>query len=288
MAFYGNIFLQAKSERKGCTNMKTIRAVIADNDEAYRLRLRNFMGAYGISCVGEAADGESAVEVIMSEKPDVVVTDLLLSHRDGAGVIHDVKRLLGESSPVFLVVASVGTKDMISDALECGARYCVVKPASAKSICSKIIKLSGKSSELNLDGHTEVLPTVRRISDPVDRTEAVEREATEIIRKVGVSANRKGYGYLRRAVVFSESDGGMSRYSTDIYPRIARQFSATATGVERAIGHSLESAWSGEKTENFLEVCERLHLSPYRKPKNSEFIAAVADVVAMRVNSRMR
>ena len=266
--------------------MKTIRAVIADSDEAYRLRLREYMGAYGISCVGEAADGESAVEVIMSEKPDVVVTDLLLSHRDGAGVIHDVRRLLGESSPVFLVVASVGTKEMISEALECGARYCLVKPASAKSICSKILKLLGKGDDSGNGIHTE--GTSKTYADPIDRAEAVEREASELIRKTGVSANRKGYGYLRRAVVFSESEGGMSRYSTDIYPRIARQFSATATGVERAIGHSLESAWSGEKTENFLEVCELLHLSPYRKPKNSEFIAAVADVVAMRVNSRMR
>jgi len=72
-----------------------IRAVIVDDEELARKRLTRLLRVYGeeVGIVGEASDGEEAVGVISSLRPDVVFLDVQMPGFDGFEVVRrlDVK-----------------------------------------------------------------------------------------------------------------------------------------------------------------------------------------------------
>jgi two-component system KDP operon response regulator KdpE len=69
--------------------------LIVDDEQAIRRFLRVALTTEGYSVI-EAANGQTAVSIVASEKPDVVVLDLGLPDIDGV----EVTRLLRKSSRV--------------------------------------------------------------------------------------------------------------------------------------------------------------------------------------------
>ena len=60
-----------------------IEVVIADDEVDIRLLLKLQLRQFGISVVGEAADGEEAVKLCETTKPHVIVLDLLMPRMSG-------------------------------------------------------------------------------------------------------------------------------------------------------------------------------------------------------------
>jgi two-component system LytT family response regulator len=68
-----------------------IRALIVDDEEPARAKVRALLAdAPDLEVVGEAADGERAVEAIAETRPDVVFLDIQMPRLDGFGVIERV------------------------------------------------------------------------------------------------------------------------------------------------------------------------------------------------------
>lgn len=78
-----------------------VEVVIADDETDIRLLLRLQLRQFGISVVGEAADGTEAVEVCESTRPDVIILDLLMPVTSGFEAIP----LLKERCPDVAIVA---------------------------------------------------------------------------------------------------------------------------------------------------------------------------------------
>lgn len=62
-----------------------------------------------------------------------------------------------------------------------------------------------------------------------------------------------------------------------LYPDIARQYSTTASRVERAIRHAIEVAWNRGNTDAIDDIFGYTVSATKSKPTNSEFIAMIAD-----------
>ena len=119
-----------------------------------------------------------------------------------------------------------------------------------------------------------------------ERSSADEQElslvVSDVLRRVGVPANIKGYYYLRYAIVMVMKDFDLLNTVTKvIYPDVAVHFDTTASRVERAIRHAIEVAWE----RGDIEAQQNLFgysVSSYKgKPTTSEFIAQVADSLAL-------
>src|SRR3954452_24508075 len=92
-------------ERSGAIEMveSAKRIVIADDESLIRMDLRQMLTRLGYLVVGEAADGQTAVNVARETRPDVVIMDIKMPQLDG---IEAARQLTAEAiAPVVLLTA---------------------------------------------------------------------------------------------------------------------------------------------------------------------------------------
>jgi DNA-binding NarL/FixJ family response regulator len=99
---------------------------MVDDHEVVRQGIRNMLQqAEEVLVVGEAADGEAAIEQILAIHPDVVLMDIQMPNLDGVETVGKLRQL-GIATPVILL--SVYSKDeYIFDGLRAGARGYLMK-----------------------------------------------------------------------------------------------------------------------------------------------------------------
>lgn len=115
------------------------------------------------------------------------------------------------------------------------------------------------------------------------KVDNLEGEVTELITKVGVPANIKGYEYLRTAILLCIKDKEVINAVTKtLYPTVAKKYGTTPIRVERSIRHALEVAWSRGDFETLNEIFGYTVCSKKGKATNSEFIAKIADNFRMK------
>jgi DNA-binding NarL/FixJ family response regulator len=114
-----------------------IRVLIVDDHPAVRRGLRAFLElSDGIEVVGEAADGETAVELVAATAPDVVLLDLVLPGLDGVGVLRQLRE---RGSPArVLVVTSFTAGGSVLPALRAGARGYLAKDVDPPALVAAV------------------------------------------------------------------------------------------------------------------------------------------------------
>jgi len=102
------------------------RVVIADDHPVFRRGLKALLdGEDGLEVVGDAADGLSAVSVVLELEPDVVVMDL---HMPGLGGVEAAKRILDVLPSLGVLVLTMHEDDeLVFAAMKAGARGYLVK-----------------------------------------------------------------------------------------------------------------------------------------------------------------
>ena len=87
-----------------------IKLVLVDDEAISRRGLKTSIhwSSYGIDIVGEAADGEEALEVCRECKPDIVITDIKMPVMDGL----EFSRLLKKHNPDIRVIIVSGYDDL--------------------------------------------------------------------------------------------------------------------------------------------------------------------------------
>lgn len=75
----------------------------------------------------EAIDGEKGIEAVKSEKPDLVLLDLILPAIDGFGVLAKVKEDAALSQIPIIILSNLGQKDDIEKGLKLGATDYLIK-----------------------------------------------------------------------------------------------------------------------------------------------------------------
>ena len=68
----------------------------------------------------------------------------------------------------------------------------------------------------------------------------------------------------------------------ELYPSIARKFDTSASKVERAMRHAIEVAWTRGRLDAVNQMYGYRVFTREDKPTNGEFIAMVADKLAVR------
>ncbi len=102
-----------------------LRALLVDDSEASRGELCRILEDEGAEVVGQARDGEAALQLVMTARPDVVLLDLQMPRMDGFTFL----RLLMARRPTpVIVLSSLSRKQDVFKTLELGALDFVAKP----------------------------------------------------------------------------------------------------------------------------------------------------------------
>lgn len=121
--------------------MKRIRILLADDHSLLRMGLAALLsGERDLEVVGEAEDGDIAVALAKTTRPDVVVMDLMMPALSGA----EATRRLKDQNPAIhvLILTSYGTAAELVDALAAGAAGVLLKNAPAQDVIDAIHAVS--------------------------------------------------------------------------------------------------------------------------------------------------
>ena len=134
-----------------------LRLLIADDQPLMRAGFRAVLEATGdMEVVGEAGDGEAAVELARRVHPDVVLMDIRMPRLDG---IEATRRLTGHR---VLILTTFGLDDYIIDALRAGASGFILKDVPTEELVHAVRVIAA--------GEALLSPTVtRRLLDRVGR-----------------------------------------------------------------------------------------------------------------------
>ena len=109
-----------------------IRVVVSDDHPVVREGLRSYLESQGFDVVGEAGDGEEAIQVVRDVRPDLLLTDLVMPGVDG---IEAIRRLRSEGQPVgILVLTSFSGSDQVIPAIQAGADGYLLKDSGPAAL----------------------------------------------------------------------------------------------------------------------------------------------------------
>ena len=135
----------ADSDSFVTTDAAIKRVLIAEDEALIRLDLREMLQEEGFDVVGEAADGEQAVELAVELNPDLVICDIKMPKMDGIAAAAEIaeKRI----APVVILTA-FSQRDLIERARDAGAMAYLVKPFQKRDLLPAIEMATSRFAEI--------------------------------------------------------------------------------------------------------------------------------------------
>jgi DNA-binding NarL/FixJ family response regulator len=154
-----------------------VRIVIADDHPVFLQGLRQIIELEpGLEVVGEASDGNSALEAIRIFKPGIVILDIEMPQLDGLAV---TRRLHEQKSPIEVILLTVHREEsLLSYALELGVKGYVLKDSAVVDIVS-CINAVAKGEYYTSPALTTYLVNRTRIRDRSSRPGLLDLTPTE-------------------------------------------------------------------------------------------------------------
>lgn len=194
-----------------------IRIVIADDHAIFRQGLRRLLDSQrGFQVVGEADDGDKAVELARTLKPDVLLLDLAMPRMHG---IEALRKLASAPNPVrtVLLTAQVETPQIV-EALQLGARGVVLKHAASELLMKSIRAVMEGQYWVGRDTVSNLIELLRGYSarqQPPPKSFNLTPRELEI-----VGAIVEGYTNKDMADKFNVSEQTIKHHLTNIFDKL--------------------------------------------------------------------
>lgn len=267
--------------------MEKIRVFMADDNVDFCETVSDYVSCQSnMEVIGQAFDGEEAVEKIQELQPDVALLDICMPFVDGLDVLKRVRSDEGlEKQPVCIMLTASAQDMTTQTALHLGADFFMAKPIDLNILVERINQFTGNKTMVQETSRPSL------VAKPAAKPESFDLETviTEIMHELGVPAHIKGYQYLREAIMLVIHNQDMiNSIIKQLYPAVAKRYSTTNSRVERAIRHAIEVAWDRGETEKLSAYFGYTIHTDRGKPTNSEFIAMVADKIRLSMKSTHR
>ena len=119
-------------------NINDRKVLICDDSILARKQIKDILAAFGDLTILEAFDGQTAIDIYKSQKPDLVFLDIVMPKKDGNIVIKEIMAF--NKDAIIVVVSSVDTHTQLKCALEAGAADFIQKPFSKEQMVDVINK----------------------------------------------------------------------------------------------------------------------------------------------------
>ncbi|MFL5805856.1 MAG: response regulator [Roseiflexaceae bacterium] len=173
-----------------------------------------------IEVVGDAADGEQAVRLILELRPDVVLLDLRLPKLDGVEVMRQVRAQTPQMR--FLVLTTYDTDEYIVPALAAGARGYLLKDALPDELARAVRATMQGGASLEPEVAARLL---ERMAEGERGDDLSEREL-DVLRLLVAGASNKAV-----AAQLNLSENTIKTHISRIFAKLSVQSRAEAVAV---------------------------------------------------------
>jgi DNA-binding NarL/FixJ family response regulator len=163
----------------------SIRVLIVDDQELVRTGFRLFLETQpGLDVVGEAGDGEEAIERARTLRPDVVLMDIRMPIMDGVEATAKLTSGAIEPAPRVLVLTTFDLDEYVFGALRAGAAGFLLKDAPRERLIEAIRVVHSGEALLSPSITRRLIEDFAARSDPIEPPAAVLAELTPREREV--------------------------------------------------------------------------------------------------------
>ena len=162
-----------------------IRIVLADDHPIYRDGLvRSLADAGDIQVVGEASDGEAAAEVVLRERPDVVLLDISMPKGGGIGALARIMQM--DAPPRVAMLTASEADDDLMQAIKLGAQGYILKGVGAGELVDLVRELAVGRSYVSPGLAGRLLVAMRRrdaavAANPLDDLSKREEDILKLV-----------------------------------------------------------------------------------------------------------
>jgi response regulator NasT len=172
--------------------IQPLRVLIAEDEPLIRLDLAEMLAEEGYKVVGEAGDGQEAVDLAETLKPNLVIMDVKMPRRDGIDAAAEIaaKRI----API-VVLTAFSQRDLVEKARDAGAMAYLIKPFSSSDLVPAI--------ELAVSRFNEITALEREVADLGERLETrklIERAKGLLQTRHGMT-EPEAFAWMQRAAM---------------------------------------------------------------------------------------
>lgn len=253
------------------TNQEKTKILIIDDELPARLRMKDLISDIQEECacelVGEAQDGQTALDLILERQPDLLLLDVQMPGMTGIELAQHIVALELELTPAIIFVTAYD--EFALQAFEVHAMDYLLKPVKAQRLQDAIMRIQAfqqnvnqheavEQNNLKIKKTIESLPKIRQNFSVLERNRVLLVPIHEVLflkaEQKYVTIQTKERSYLtEESLVSIESD------LSDIFVRAHRNAlvaRSAIVGVEKA-SHHVDAENESEKTSESWQVIVR-------------------------------
>lgn len=123
-------------------NNKDIAVLIVDDNDMTRETLRVILRSDDYNVVGEATDGDVALEMVTKLKPDIILLDVIMPKVSGIEALKSI-RLISSDVSILMVTANKD-QETVTEAVKAGISGYIIKPFNAKKVLDTVQQVAAK------------------------------------------------------------------------------------------------------------------------------------------------
>ena len=117
------------------------KVLVVDDASVVRMIIKGILESNGFQIVGEAKNGNEALDKYRELKPDAVTMDIIMPEADG---IQGLRNILGfDKNAKVIMVTAIDQRDSLMDAIRAGASDYIVKPFEDERVVTAVKKALG-------------------------------------------------------------------------------------------------------------------------------------------------
>ncbi len=171
----------------------SIKVLVADDHEVVRTGLARLLEGSDITIVGEAENGEQAVELTAKHAPDVVLMDIRMPEGDGLSALEKIRKANPDARIVML--STYDNPTYVARSVALGAADYVLKDSGREELIGAITRAAAGESPSEDSILRRIKETMGRRRERLDRNEIpLTNRELQVLRHVALGLSNREIG----------------------------------------------------------------------------------------------
>ncbi len=178
------------SSQASFSEVKGARVVVAEDEAIIRMDLVEMLTEAGYQVVGQASNGQEAIDLVKESKPDLAILDVKMPVLDGISAAEEIIHI----APVLMLTA-FSQKELVERARDAGVMAYVVKPFSVADLIPAM--------EIAMSRHKQMTSLASEVADLQERLETrklIDRAKGILMTALNLS-EPEAFSWIQRAAM---------------------------------------------------------------------------------------